>query len=83
MAAEALVVVEASVVVEVATLLVELAMLMVEEAVGVPLAGRLDRAVSAVSTADNPVTFVHIEGGAMTPGTKFTVAHLRMSAAHL
>lgn len=47
-----------------------------EEPLEVALAGRLERVVSAVSTADNPVTFVQDEGAAMVPATKFTAAHL-------
>jgi hypothetical protein len=63
-------------------LVVELATLEVEEPLEVALAGRLESVVSAVSTADNPVTFVQDEGAAMVPATKFTAAHLAKSAAY-
>ena len=50
------------------------------EAVGVPLAGRLDSTASAEYTAVKPVTLVHIEGAAMVPAMKLTAAHYLFSA---
>lgn len=50
------------------------------EAVGVPLAGRLDNTASAEYTAVKPVTLVHIEGAAMVPAMKLTAAHYLFSA---
>ena len=68
-AAEALVVVAV-----LGALEVELALPEADEPLGVALA-RPDRAVSVVSAADNPVTFLQEEGAAMVPATKFTAAH--------
>lgn len=68
---------EALVVAVLEALVTELAVLEVEEPLEVALAGRLDRAVSVVYAADNPVTLVQEEGAAIVPATKFTAAHLK------
>jgi hypothetical protein len=38
--------------------------------------GRVERTVSVVYTADNPVTLVQEDGAGMLPATKLTAAHL-------
>jgi hypothetical protein len=58
-------------------LVVELTEVDEDDPLAVALAGRLERAVSAVSEADKPVTFVHEEGGEIVPATKLTAAHLK------
>lgn len=47
------------------------------EAVGVAVAGILERAGSAVKLAVRPVTLLQTLGGAIVPATKFTAAHCR------
>ena len=49
------------------------------EAADVALAGRVDSAASVVYVADNPVTLMHTEGGAMVPAMKLTAAHYPLS----